>query len=318
MSGLHQAVDDYLQLRRNLGYKLEIYGGCLRRFASFLNERKARHVTTKLALEFATQHRDHTPGVRVKRLLIVRGFARYLYGADPANEIPPPGLLPDKKPRARPHLYSAEEIRQLLEAAGKMHSPHRRHRLQPWTYQCLLGLLAVSGMRLGEVINLRCRDIDWSEGILTVHRSKFGKSRLVPLHPSTIKVLLAYAHRRDQIFDDDPDAPFLVTSRGTQLERSNVSTIFYKLSRQIGIRRAGGGRGPRLHDFRHRFAIETLLRWYRSGEHVERQLPALATYLGHVDVASTYWYLSCTPELMASAGQLLEKQWKGICHANTR
>jgi integrase len=283
-----------------------------------LNERKARHVTTKLALEFATQHRDHTPGVRVKRLLIVRGFARYLYGADPANEIPPPGLLPDKKPRARPHLYSAEEIRQLLEAAGKMHSPHRRHRLQPWTYQCLLGLLAVSGMRLGEVINLRCRDIDWSEGILTVHRSKFGKSRLVPLHPSTIKVLLAYAHRRDQIFDDDPDAPFLVTSRGTQLERSNVSTIFYKLSRQIGIRRAGGGRGPRLHDFRHRFAIETLLRWYRSGEHVERQLPALATYLGHVDVASTYWYLSCTPELMASAGQLLEKQWKGICHANTR
>jgi len=248
----------------------------------------------------------------------VRGFARYLNGVDPANEIPPPGLLPDKKPRARPYLYSAEEIRQLLEAAGKMHSPHKRHRLQPWTYQCLLGLLAVSGMRLGEVINLRCRDVDWAEGMLTVHKTKFGKSRLIPLHPSTKNVLWAYACRRNRIFAGGPDSPFLVTSRGTPLERSNVSTIFYKLSRQIGIRRAGGGRGPRLHDFRHRFAIETLLRWYRTGEHVEHRLPTLATYLGHVDVASTYWYLSCTPELMASAGQLLEKRWKGTCNANAR
>ena len=318
MSGLHQAVDDYLKLRRSLGYKLEIYGVYLRRFVAFLDERKSRHVTTKLALEFATLERAYTPGVRVKRLLIVRGFARYLNGVDPANQIPPPGLLPDRKSRAHPYLYSAKEIRRLLEAAGKMHSPHYRHRLQPWTYQCLLGLLAVTGMRLGEAINLRRRDVDWSEGMLTIHKTKFGKSRLVPLHPSTVKVLSAYVHRRDQIFADDPDSPFLVTSRGTRLEHSNVSTIFYKLSRQIGIRRAGGGRGPRLHDFRHRFAIETLLRWYRTGEHVEHRLPALATYLGHVNVASTYWYLSCTPELMASAGQLLEARWKGICDANAR
>jgi len=315
MSFLHRAVQDYLKLRRSLGYKLGIYGECLRRFASFLNERGARHVTTKLALEFATLHRDYTPGVRAKRLIVVRGFARYLHGLDPANEIPPPGLLPDRKPRARPYLYSTQEIRQLLEAAGRMRSPHKRHELQPWTYQCLLGLLAVTGMRVGEAIDLRSRDIDWSEGVLTLNRSKFGKSRLVPLHPSTVRALSAYARRRNRLFAGGPDTPFFVTTRGTRLERANVTTIFHKLSRQIGIRRVGGGPGPRLHDFRHRFAVETLLHWYRRGEHVERRMPTLATYLGHVDVVSTYWYLSCTPELMGAAARLLEKRWEGVCNA---
>jgi integrase len=318
MSTLLRAVDDYLKLRRSLGYKLEVYGDILRKFDSFLNGKGERRVTTRLALEFATLHPDYTPGVRVKRLLIVRGFARYLHGVDPSHEIPPPGLLPDKKCRARPYFYSAEEIRQLLEAAGRMSSPHKRHRLQPWTYRCLLGLLAASGMRVGEAINLRCQDINWSQGLLTVHQSKFGKSRLVPLHRSVVKVLLTYARRRNRIFAGGPESPFLVTSRGTRLERANVTTIFHTLSRQIGIRRPGGGPGPRLHDFRHRFAVETLLSWYRAGEDVERRLPTLSTYLGHVNVASTYWYLSCTPELMAAAGRLLERRWKGVCNAAAR
>jgi len=218
MNPLHQAVDDYLKLRRGLGYKLEVYGKRLREFNSLLEGKKASHITTKLALEFATLQRHQTPGVRTKPLLIVRGFARFRSGSDPATEVAPPRLLPDTKLRARPYPYSEEEIRRLLEAARNMHSPHKRHRLQPWTYRCLLGLLAVSGMRLGEVLNLRSGDVDWSNGMLTIHKTKFGKSRVIPLHPSTCKELLAYSYRRDRFHAGSPESYFFVSSRGTQLD----------------------------------------------------------------------------------------------------
>ena len=165
---------------------------------------------------------------------------------------------------------------------------------------------------MGEAINLQPQDVDWSEGVLTIRGAKFGKSRLVPLHPSTLAVLLDYAKRRDQIFAGRPMSTFLVTSHGTKLEKTNLSRIFRELSRQITIRKPGVRHGPRLHDFRHRFAIETLLRWYRSGEQVSRRMPVLSTYLGHVNVSGTYWYLGSTPELIAAASTLIETRWKGV------
>ena len=309
MKKLHVAVDDYLALRRSLGFKLREYGECLHEFVSFLKKNGGSHISNKLAVEYATQRQDEKPVSWTRRLIIIRGFATYRRGADPKTEIPPVGILRFRSQRARPYLYSKDEIRRLLEAALRIESPHA---LQPRTYYCLFGLLAVSGLRVGEAINLQPQDVDWSEGVLTIRGAKFGKTRLVPLHPSTRAVLLDYAKRRDELFARRPVAHFFVTSRGTQLEKTNLSRIFRDLSRQIGIRKPGVRHGPRLHDFRHRMAVETLLHWYRSGEQMTRRMPVLSTYLGHGNVTGTYWYLSSTPELMAAAGKLLENRWKGI------
>ena len=309
MKRLHQAVKDYLALRRSLGFKLREYGECLHDFVSFLKENGVSNITNKLAVEYATRRQDEKPVSWSRRLIIIRGFARYRISADPRTEIPAVGLLKFRSRRARPYLYSEDEIRRLLEAALKMKSPHR---LQPHTYYCLFGLLAVSGMRLGEAINLHPQDVDWTQGVLTIRGAKFGKSRLVPLHPSTLAVLLDYAKLRDKIFIERPVSTFLVTSRGTKLEKTNLSRVFRELSRQITIRKPGVRHGPRLHDFRHRFAIKTLLRWYRSGEQVSLRMPVLSTYLGHANVSGTYWYLGSTPELMAAASKLIETRWKGV------
>jgi integrase/recombinase XerD len=309
MKSLNQAVDDYLALRRSLGFKLREYGICLHEFVSFLKANGSTRVTNKLAVEYATQRQHEKPVSWSRRLIIIRGFAGYRIGTDPQTEMPPIGLLRFRSQRARPYVYSKDEIRRLLEAALKIESPHE---LQPQTYYCLFGLLAVSGLRVGEAINLQPHDVDWSAGVLTIRGAKFGKSRLVPLHPSTRAVLFDYAQRRDEIYARRPVSHFFVSSHGTKLEKPNLSRIFRELSRQIGIRKSGVRYGPRLHDFRHRFAIETLLRWYRRGESVTRRMPVLSTYLGHVNVTGTYWYLSNTPELMAAAGNLLEARWKGV------
>jgi integrase len=274
-----------------------------------LKKHGSSRITNKLAAEYATQRQHEKPVSWTRRLIIIRGFARYRLGADPQTEIPPVGLLRFRSQRARPYLYSDDEIRRLLGAALKLPSPHE---LQPRTYYCLFGLLAVSGLRLGEAINLQPQDVDWSAGVLTIRGAKFGKSRLVPLHPSTRTVLGDYARRRDELFAGRPLTSFFVTSRGTKLEKTNLSRIFRELSRAIGIRKPDARHGPRLHDFRHRFAILTLLRWYRTGEDISRRMPVLSTYLGHGSVTGTYWYLSSTPALIAAASKLIEARWKGV------
>ena len=309
MNPLHKAVDDYLELRRGLGFKLLDYGACLRELISFLESNGSFRITSKLALEFATQRQDQKPVAWARRMTIVRGFASYRTGADPATEVPPLSLLPFRSQRAQPYLYTEEEIRRLLEAARSLVTPHK---LQPLTYYCLFGLLAVSGMRLGEALNLQPHDANWSESLLTIRDAKFGKSRLVPLHSSTLEVLLDYAERRDQIYAPRRVSYFFVSSHGTRLFPTNAGKIFRDLSRQIGIRDHGVSHGPRLHDFRHRFAVETLLSWYRDGEQVIRRMPVLSTYMGHGNVTGTYWYLSNTPELMTAASERLEARWKGV------
>jgi integrase/recombinase XerD len=304
---LNQAVDDYLALRRSLGFKLREYGECLHEFVSFLKKNGSAHITNKMALEYVTRRQDEKSVSWSRRLIIIRGFARYPFGADPKTEIPPVGMLRFRSRRAQPYIYSHEEICRLLQAAMKIQSPHK---LQPHTYHCLFGLLAVSGLRLGEAISLQPQDVDWSEGVLTV-RGKFGKTRLVPLHPSTLAVLRDYAEFRDKIFNGRILPTFLVTSHGTKLEKTNLSRIFRELSLQIGIRKPGVRNGPRLHDFRHRFAVETLLRWYRRGDSVRQRMPVLSTYLGYGNVSGTYWYLSSTPALLAAASKRIEIRWKG-------
>ena len=309
MKRLQRAVRDYLTMRRGLGFKLVRHEAALQEFVSCMEQKRSSHITVKVALEWATAHARHTPCEWAARLSAVRGFAQYWSATDTATEVPPPGLLPYRPARAQPYFYSNQEIRDLLKAAKDRSSidPLRR-----WTYHCLFGLLAVTGLRLGEALNLRIRDIDWREGILTVRGAKFGKSRLVPLHASTRRVLADYGSRRDRRFAARADGYFLVNMNGNRLDKGEVHRAFYILSRQIGLRAADASRGPRLHDFRHRFAVQTLLRWYRSGEDPTRRLPILSTYLGHAHVTDTYWYLTGTPELLRAAGERLEKRWEGL------
>lgn len=309
MKTLRNAVADYLALRRSLGFKLDNEERGLGYFLSFLKEKGAARITTALALQFATQRQQSHPTEYAKRLSTVRGFAAYHRGIDPGTEVPPCGLLPHPPQRARPYLYSEEEIRQLLKAARKLPPTDS---LRPWTYHCLLGLLAVTGMRLGEAVNLQLQHADMEQGLLTIRDTKFGKSRLVPLHASTQKVLAQYVKRRNRVFPGQLVQNLFVSNRGTALRLNRVEETFDELLRQIGLPAPSVNHKPRLHDFRHRFAVETLKHWYRSGEDVERRLPVLSTYLGHVHVTHTYWYLTNTPELMGAAGKRLEKRWRAL------
>src|SRR5208282_365854 len=307
MKSLQNAIKDYIALRRSLGFKLNDMAADLTKFASFLEQKAAPYITTALALEWAMQSTDHLPSHWARRLGFVRVFARHWSATDPRTEIPPAGLLPFRAQRARPYLYTEQEIQRLL-AAAKSLSP--ASGLRPWTYHCLFGLLAVSGLRISEAIKLERQDVDFYQGVLTIRQTKFNKNRLIPLHASTRDVLSEYAEHRDRLVPNPSSSCFLLNDCGRCLERSAVRRTFYDLSRQIGLRGPADHTGPRIHDFRHRFALNTLIQWYRAGEDIERRLPVLSTFLGHAHVADTYWYLSIHPELMGLATERLEQRWE--------
>lgn len=308
MTTWRKGVEAYIQMRRSLGFKLHDTKIGLLNFAAFLQERGAHHITIPLAMRWAQHDPAARPAEWARRLSFVRGFARYWSAHDSKTEIPPWGLLPHRPGRARPYLYSDDEVQRLLQAAQQLPPVDG---LRGRTYQCLLGLLSVTGLRISEALNLQLEDVDLAEGILTVRGTKFGKSRLVPIHASTQKVLSDYATRRDRLLGRRPTPYFFVSKRGTRLDGGEVRRTFYDLSRRIGLRGASASHGPRLHDFRHRFAVKTLIQWYRSGQDPERRLPILSTYLGHVHVADTYWYLTACPELMGLVVKRLEKRWEG-------
>ena len=310
MTPLRDAVDEYIALRRSLGFKLREMGPDLREFAAFLEQHAAPFITSALAVAWAMQPADHQPSDWAQRLGFVRVFARHWSATDPRTEIPAAGLLPFRPQRARPYLYTDEEIRQLLAATKTLSS---RNGLRPSTYHCLFGLLVVSGMRISEAIALERRDVDLHDGLLTIRKTKFNKTRLIPLHASTRDVCLAYARQRDRVVPHPTSPAFLLTDRGRRLEISAVHRTFYALSRQTGLRGPAAHTGPRIHDFRHRFAVNTLIRWYRAHEDIERRLPVLSTFLGHAHVADTYWYLSMHPDLMQLATTRLEQRW-GLTH----
>lgn len=312
MNSLREAVQEYLSMRRGLGFQLREASKALPDFVCFLEKRNACHITRELALAWAQQPSNVQPAEWARRLSFVRGFARYRSATDPRTEIPPQGLLPFHPKRARPYIYSDDEIRRQLRAALDMPYRFERGKLRPWIFYCLFGLLSVSGLRIGEARNLELRDVDLQAAVLTIRSTKFGKTRLVPLHASTCRVLADYIARRQRHWAGHTVAPYLfVSSWGNRLDGGEIHRTFYSLSRQIGLRGASDSHGPRLHDLRHRFATNTLVRWYRSGQDPERRLPLLSTYLGHVHVSDTQWYLESSPELMRQAMQRLEQHWKG-------
>lgn len=311
MNSLRQAVDEYLDMRRHLGFQLREAGKALPDFVAFMEQHHAPYITQTLALAWAQQPASAQPAHWARRLSYVRGFARYRRASDPRTQIPAPGVLPFQPKRARPYLYSNQEIEALLDAAR--HMPHRYQSgaLLPWVYYGLFGLLSVTGLRLGEALNLELDDVDLPAAVLTVRGAKFGKTRLVPLHASTCQVLAEYIARRQRHWAERPVSSYLfVSSWGNRLDGGQVHRAFYRLSRQIGLRGASDRRGPRLHDLRHRFATNTLVHWYRCDQDPTRRLPLLSAYLGHVHVADTQWYLEASPELMREAMYRLEQCWE--------
>jgi integrase len=300
MIELHRMLHDYLAVRRVLGYKLERAGRLLPGFVSFLEESGATFITTRLALTWATQARRGGPPWFATRLGLVRPFAKFVSALDPRTEIPSADLLPGRRPRGTPYLYSEADVQALLAAARALRSPFIAS-----TYTTLLGLLACTGMRVGEALALDRDDLDLRHGLLHVRHSKFGKSRLVPLDPTTSLALTEYGRERDRTIRGTKSASLLVSSVGTRLAYRRVHHVFLRLVQSAGLgdRRP---RRPRIHDLRHVFAVQTLLEWYRAGVDVEPRLPLLSTYLGHVSPSSTYWYLTATPELIMLAHRRLE------------
>ena len=304
MTALRPALDDYLATRRAMGYKLVVEGRILGQFVTHLEAVGAGHLTVADALVWAKQPAEAKQVWWAARLAAVRGFARYLRAIDPATEVPPVGLIPEPGHRAAPYIYSGEEIAALVQAAGRLSRPHRAD-----TYQVLIGLLSVTGMRVGEVVRLDRADVDLRQGLLTVRNSKFGKSRQLPVHPTTVEALTDYARRRDERQPRPRSPSFFTSTTRTRLLRDNVSTVFPLLVRDAGISAPEGRRAPRTHDLRHTFAVRTLIDWYRQGVDVSPRLPVLSTYLGHVDPSTTYWYLTGVPELF---GLITERMDSGL------
>lgn len=301
MSALAELVRNYLQLRRALGFKLVGEGRLLADFVAFADAAGQDTVTTSTALEWARLPRGGNPNYLSRRLRAVRGFARYLKTLDPACEVPPLELLPASKHRPAPYLFSDREVLALMAAARRLRPP-----LRAATFETLIGLLACTGLRIGEAIRLDRDDLDLTHEVLTVRDSKFGKSREVLLHESTVRALFDYAQRRDRLCPHAEKRSFFITTRGTRLTHPTIYAPFRALLKQAGVKHPSPTRRVRIHDLRHSFAVDTLLGWYRDGGDVAARMPLLSTYLGHVDPAATYWYLSAAPELLQLAAERLE------------
>jgi integrase/recombinase XerD len=300
MTALRDAVADYLTIRRALGYKLREHERALASFVSFLEDAGASTITTELALRWACDT-GGTEGWKAARLSMVRGFAVYLRTIDPATEIPPTGLLLHRKRYAIPYLYSEEEIGRLLAEAAALR-PERRAML----HDTVIGLLAVTGMRISEALGLDCDDVDLESGVLTIRNTKFGKSRQLPLHSTTVEALARYERHRAQLRPRPWTQSFFVSARGNRPDKSDIERVFRKLRRSAGLEGPRGSPKPRLHDFRHGFAVRTVIDWHRAGIDVQPRLLWLSTYLGHVEPSDTYRYLTAAPELLALAAKRLE------------
>lgn len=307
MTTIRQHAEEYLAMRRSLGFKLTSFGEKLMSFVGYLEHTGATAVTTQTALAWATDTPRSTDQVHwSRRLMVVRIFARHLKALEPTTEIPPADALPHHYRRITPHLFTPAELTVLLQTADRLHPAFRA-----LTWHTLLSLLAVTGLRTSEACSLDRTDVDLTSGLLTVRDTKFGKSRQVPVHASTTAALRTYARQRDRQRPAPSTPAFLVSTRGTRLDAHNLPHTFAKLLDSAGITAGESHRRPRLHDMRHTFATTTLLNWYRDGADVQARLPLLTTYLGHADPKSTYWYLSGSPELMALAAARLEHSFGG-------
>lgn len=292
-------VDDYLQLRRALGFKLEREGQWLHQFATYLQAAGEEKLTSAAALAWAGQPAPALSNKPAARLGVVRRFAIYLHTIDPATQIPPPGVFPYHRRRPTPYLWSRDEIARLLDGAKAMTNP-----LRAATHEALFGLLAATGMRVGEAIGLARSDVDCRTGVITIRQAKFDRSRLLPVHLTVTAALRRYVGDRDRLCPTPRAGVFFISTAGTALTRSGVEKAFRHITTAAGIRTETVR--PRIHDLRHSLAVRTILEWQRTGLSIDQHIGTLSAYLGHIAPSDTYWYLSASPELMQLAAQRLD------------
>jgi integrase/recombinase XerD len=305
MSALRESLSEYLAVRRALGYRLERTEKLLSQFLDHLDTTGADQITVEHALAWAILPAGGAHW-HYMRLGAVRGFARYLHEVDPRVEVPAADLLPDRPRRAVPYLYTDRQILGLMQATSTLRTPHKTA-----TFRTLFGLLVVAGMRIGEALALDRSDFDADLGTLVIRHGKFGKSRELPLHPTTTSAVTRYLRRRDRPRPAGPTDALLVSNAGTRLWVGDVETTFRRLRARAGILPRSAACRPRLHDVRHSFAVRTLLDAYRTDGDAAPTVAALSTYLQHVDPGKTYWYLEAAPELMALPGERLERHIGG-------
>jgi len=306
MNTLDDALADYLRIRRGLGFAMPQDGRLLKGFVEFLQRADEPRITTGLALQWARLPGNAHPYTWRQRLCVVRGFARHLATIDPTTEVPSTDLLPGHRPRIPPYIYTDAEIMALMAAAAELTPALRALR-----HQTLIGLLAVTGVRPGEALALDRQDVDLRHGVLQIRSGKKHKQREVPIHQSTISALGEYVRQLDARFPEPSTTAFFLSARGRRMGRAELNHTFTKLIREVGLDGRGARARPRPHDLRHAFAVRTLLGWYQVGEDVDRRMPLLSTYLGHVDPASTYWYLEAVPELLELISRRLEQLPEG-------
>lgn len=303
---LRQPLADYLELRRALGFKLVRHEKLLAQFLNHLEDAGAAVVTVAAAVDWSVLPSGGDGYWWGYRLSVVRGFAKYLHALDARHEVPPSGLLPQRPHRAVPYLYSDAEVAALIAAAQTLGNPVRRA-----TIGTLIGLLRVTGMRVGEAIALDRGDVDLAEGRLLIRHGKFDKTRELWLHPTATEALRRYRQRRDGLIVEPRSEAFFLSAAGTRLLYCNVQETFHRLVGRCGLTPRSIRCRPRLHDLRHTFAVSSMQQAYAAGEDGQTRLTLLATWLGHAHPADTYWYLSASPELMALAASRLETHLAG-------
>jgi integrase/recombinase XerD len=303
MKPLAVLAQEYLSLRRSLGFKMIGTEYVLRWFLAFLQREHETHIKTESVLRWVHSSQTVSLPQRSHRFAVIRKFAQYVHALDAEHEVLPHRLLTHKTERANPHIYSHSELLQLLAACRTL-QPGKglcRH-----TYYTIFALLAVTGMRVSEATSLTRDDVDLSEGIITIREAKFKKMRRVPVHASTVAALAEYARRRDEVFPKPESSAFFLSDSGAALTSAVLRVMFLRLSHRIGFRKPTDRTGPRIHDFRHTFAVKTVMKWYRDRANVERNMPILSTYLGHTKPSDTYWYLSSIPELVGLAAARMQ------------
>lgn len=305
MNQLQNYLDEYLSLRQALGFKLRTYSSCLKDFVRFAKATNTTSITTELALTWAMKPAAADPQWWSYRLRLVHHFARFVHGRDPATQMPPLDLLPYSQCRKSPHIYSEDQITRILAAAEALPS---HNGLRGFTYSTLFTLLWVSGLRICEALALNRDDVDPVNDLLTITNTKYDKSRVVPVHPSTSQALQRYARRRDTIFSRPKVPAFFLAVFGTRPTVAVADMTFRQICCQIGIRNPCQRKGPRIHDIWHTFAVRTLIDLYRNDHDIDQGLHALAVYMGHVGPSSTYWYLSAVPELMELVRDRLDRK----------
>ncbi len=307
---MYEKVKEYINTRHNLGIQMKIEGDELLRFANYVDKKRYKGpLTTAIAIEWAGSSKKASRFSWARRLEIVRCFAKYYYAFDSKTEIPPKNIFGPTHRRNTPYVYSEQEIKEILAGSLQLHTTQAK--LRPITYYYLFGLLASSGLRISEAVHLIDDDVDFSNGILTIRETKFFKSRYVPLHPTVVKALQGYLAIRNKKICSQCGAFFVLDNRLPVTTRK-AGYAFKVIRQKLWADKLYKNKKPRIYDLRHTFVCQRLLTWYKEGKNLNQMIPFLSTYIGHVKVSDTYWYITGIPELMSAATKRFEQFYQSI------